>query len=63
MTRASRKVQVQYVLTGMLIYLAMAVNIPPWAIKAIEKNEKKFLLEGAQGDQRRPLPGCLGQSL
>jgi hypothetical protein len=28
MSRARRRVQVQYVLTGLLIYLAMAVELP-----------------------------------
>jgi hypothetical protein len=46
MTRAGRKVQVQYVLTGMLIYLVMAINIPSWTIKAIEKIRKCFLGRG-----------------
>jgi hypothetical protein len=31
MSRAGQRVQVQFVLTGMLIYLAMAVELPPWA--------------------------------
>jgi hypothetical protein len=44
MTRAARKVQVQYVLTGLLIYLAMAVNIK--AIKAIDKIRRGFLWRG-----------------
>lgn len=72
MTRAGRKVQVQYVLTGMLIYLAMTVNIPPWAIKAIDKIRRGFLWRGhkevrgghylvAWGRVCRPLQldGCL----
>jgi hypothetical protein len=37
--RAGRVVQVQCVLTAMLVYLAMATNLPPWAIKAIDKNQ------------------------
>jgi hypothetical protein len=43
MTRAGRRVQVQYVMTGMLIYLAMAVDIPPGSLKAIDKIRKGFL--------------------
>lgn len=37
LSRAGRKVQVQYVMTGKLIYLAMAVDLPPGALKAIDK--------------------------
>jgi hypothetical protein len=37
MTRAGRRIQVQFVLTAMLIYLAMAIDFPPWAIKAMDK--------------------------
>jgi hypothetical protein len=40
MTRARRKVQVQYVMTGMVIYLAMTVDLPPRALKDIDKLEK-----------------------
>ena len=29
MTRAGRKVQVQFVLTAMLVYLVMAIDFPP----------------------------------
>jgi hypothetical protein len=40
MTRAGRRVQVQYVMIGMLIYLAMAVDIPTGTLKAIDKIRK-----------------------
>jgi len=37
MTRAGWKVQVQFVLTAMLVYLLMAIDFQPWAIKAVDK--------------------------
>ena len=46
MTRAGRRVQVQSVLTGMLIYLAVAFDFPPWAIKAVDKIRRGFLWRG-----------------
>jgi hypothetical protein len=46
MTRAGRRVQVQYVMTGMLIYLAMAVDIPTGSLKAMDKIRKGFLWRG-----------------
>jgi hypothetical protein len=46
MTRAGRKVQVQYVMTEMVIYLAMTVDLPPRALEDIDKIRKWFLCRG-----------------
>jgi hypothetical protein len=46
MTRAGRRIQVQFVLTAMLIYLVMAIDFPPWAIKAVDKLRRSFLWSG-----------------
>jgi hypothetical protein len=40
---AGRKVQVQYVMTQRLIYLAMTVDLHPRALKDIDKIRKGFL--------------------
>ena len=46
MTRAGRRILVQHVLTGMTVYLAMAIDIPHWAVDAIDKIRKGFLRRG-----------------
>ena len=46
MIRAGRRVQVQFVLTAMLVYLVMAIEFPPWAIKAVDKFRRGFLWRG-----------------
>ncbi|AQK79126.1 General transcription factor 2-related zinc finger protein [Zea mays] len=55
MTRAGRRVHVQYVMTCMLIYLAMAVDIPLGSLKALVTgtgNLATFLVPGTWEQSR-----------
>lgn len=46
MSRAGRAIHVQFLLTAKMIYAAMALELPPWAFKAIGKLRKGFLWKG-----------------
>ena len=46
LTKTGRVILVQYVLTSMLIYILMALELPPCALKAIDKIRRGFLWKG-----------------
>jgi hypothetical protein len=44
--KAQRKIHVQFVLTSTIIYLAMALDLPTWAHKAIDKIQRSYFWRG-----------------
>lgn len=57
LTKAGRWILVQFVLTSMLIYLAMAIDLQPWAINEIDRIRRGFFLERKKGCKGRTPPG------
>jgi hypothetical protein len=49
MTRAGRTIQVQFVLTATIIYHAMALDMPNWMHKAIDKIRHSYLRRERKG--------------
>ncbi|GJN25368.1 hypothetical protein PR202_gb13189 [Eleusine coracana subsp. coracana] len=48
MTRAGWTVQVQFVLTATTIYHAVVLDLPPWAVKAIDKILRSYMWRGCK---------------
>jgi hypothetical protein len=42
LTKPGRRILVQFVLSGMLIYLAMAIDLHTWCLKVIDKIRRGF---------------------
>jgi hypothetical protein len=52
LTKPGRKILLQHVLTGMMIYLAMALDLLDWAHKAIDKLRHSFYWRGCKEAKR-----------
>ena len=68
LTKAGRMILVQFVLTSMLIYILLALELPPCVLKAIDKIRRGFLWKGRKDARGHCLlawpkvtrPFCLG---
>jgi len=49
MTLAGRAVLVRFVLTAIPVYLLVAIKVPKWFIRAIDKIRRSFFMEGKGG--------------
>jgi len=61
MSLAGRAVLVRYVITAIPIYLLIAIRVPKWFIRAVDKIRKSFFVERKKGNQWWQLLGGLGK--
>ena len=61
LTKSGRSVLVQYVLTSMLIYLLLALDLPAGTLQAIDKIRRGFFMEGQKRCKGRALSNCMAQ--
>jgi len=50
MTLAGRVVLVRFVLTAIPVYLLVAIQVPKWFIRAIDKIRRSFFMERKEGN-------------
>jgi hypothetical protein len=62
LTKPGRRILVQFVMTGMLIYLAMAINLPAWGQKAVGKLQRGFLWRGCK-EAKEDIVWCMEQGM
>jgi hypothetical protein len=48
LTKAGRRVHVQFILTTTIIYLVMSLDLLQWAHKAIDKIRRRYLWRGCK---------------
>jgi hypothetical protein len=60
MTLAGRAVLVWFILIAIRIYLLLAIKVPKWFIRAIDKISRSFFMERKEGHQWEQLFSGLG---
>jgi hypothetical protein len=63
MTRAGRVVHVQFIITATIIYQAMALDLPAWFLKAVDKIRRSYFFGEATRMLREVIVSLLGLKL